>query len=85
MAIYTPPRIQTILSEPFQVPDVFVTGMEQPFVHMDFVRLIFWTDHPPVFGGEETVVERHIACKLVMTNTTFRVARKIISQTRNGG
>lgn len=79
------PKAHPMLTEPFQVPDTFITGMEVPFVHMDFARLIFWTDHPPVFGGEDPVIERQIACKLVMTRITYQMVRRLIAQSKDGG
>lgn len=86
MANLALPKVNTVLTEPFQVPDIFITGMEHPFIHMDFARLIFWTDHPPVFGhGADPVVERHIAAKLVMTKTTFAAIRAVIAKARDSG
>jgi hypothetical protein len=76
--------MRPVLTEPFAVPDVFITGMEVPFVQPDFARLIFWTDHPPVLGGDDPIIERQIAAKLVMTSVTFHMIRRLLIQQRDG-
>lgn len=83
MAFYAPRN--PLLTEPFAIPDIFVTGMEVPFVTPEFARLIFWTDYPPAFGTEDPVIERQIAAKLVMTTTTYQMVRRLIIRARDGG
>lgn len=68
-------RVVPPLVEPIYLKDIFATGRDIEF-NPDFVRIVYWTEHPASFGDHGLPpTERHAVCKIIMPRRTFAMMR----------
>ncbi|MBA1141740.1 hypothetical protein [Mesorhizobium neociceri] len=70
---------EPILTEPEPLPSLFVTGYAVQVVEESIVRLLFWTELPPIAGQEHQV---RLQARLAMPEKTFR---RLVSEGRKIG